>query len=100
VFAQTVHVLHQVNIHLGDHYCPYAEIGIFVLMYLVCSQCRMSIDLPVWPTYELLRVLHFNLYMPLEFILFGGIAYALHILSNKHEYGSADRTTKLLKPCN
>jgi len=46
----------------------YAEIGLFVLMYLGCSRCRIPIDLPVWPTYELLRVLHFNLYMPLEVI--------------------------------
>jgi hypothetical protein len=51
----------------------YAEIGSFRLMYLVCSLCRILIDLPVWPTYELLQVLHFNLYMPLEFILFSCI---------------------------
>ena len=44
------------------------EIGLFVLMYLVYSRCRIAIDLPVWPTYELLQVLHFNLYVPLEFI--------------------------------
>jgi len=42
----------------------------------------MLIDLPVWPTYELLQVLHFNLYMPLEFILFSGTAHAWHILNN------------------
>jgi hypothetical protein len=41
--------------------------------YLVISQCRIPIDLTVWPTYELLHVLHFNLCMPLEFILFIGI---------------------------
>jgi len=29
VFAQTVHVLHQGNAHLGDYYCPYAETGLF-----------------------------------------------------------------------
>jgi hypothetical protein len=46
----------------------YAEIGLFVFMYLVCSRCRIPIDPPVWPTYELLQVLHFNLYMPLEAI--------------------------------
>ena len=79
---------------------PCAEIGLFVLMYLVCSQCRMPIELAVWPTYELLQVLHFNLYMSLEFILFSGIAHALHILNNKHEYENADQTIKLLKPCN
>jgi hypothetical protein len=60
----------------------------------------MSIEAPVWPTYELLHVLHFNLYMPLEFILFSGIAHALHILNNKHEYGNADQTIKLIKLCN
>ena len=26
-------------------------------------------------------------------------AYALHILNNKHDYGTADETLKLLKPC-
>jgi hypothetical protein len=36
-------------------------------MYLVCSQCHIHIDLPVWPTYELLHVLHFSLDMQLEF---------------------------------
>ena len=51
----------------------YAEIGVFVLMYLVYSRCRIPIDLPVWPTYELLHVVHFNLYEQLEFILFSGI---------------------------
>jgi hypothetical protein len=38
-------------------------------MYLVCSLCLISNDLPVCPTYELLQVLHFNLYIPLEFVL-------------------------------
>jgi len=27
-------------------------------------------------------------------------AYALHILNNKHEYGNAEQTIELLKPCN
>ena len=27
-------------------------------------------------------------------------AYAMHILNNKHEYGTANETLKLLKPCN
>jgi hypothetical protein len=27
-------------------------------------------------------------------------AYALHILNNRHEYGTADETLELLKPCN
>jgi hypothetical protein len=51
----------------------YAEIRLFVLMYLVCSRCRIPIELPVWPTCDLMHVLHFNLYMPLQFILFSGI---------------------------
>jgi hypothetical protein len=51
----------------------YAEIGLFVLSYLVCSRCRVSIYLPVWPTYELLYVLHCHFYMPLHFILLSGI---------------------------
>ena len=41
-------------------------------MYLVCSRCRVPVDLPVWPTHELLQGLHFNLYIPLEFTLFSG----------------------------
>ena len=51
----------------------YAESGLFVFMYLVCSRCRIPIHLPVWPKYESLHVLHFNTQMPLEFILFSGI---------------------------
>jgi hypothetical protein len=27
-------------------------------------------------------------------------AYALHVLNNRHEYGKAEQTTELLKPCN
>jgi hypothetical protein len=34
---------------------------------------RISIDLPVWPTYDLLHVLPCNLNIPLEFILFSGV---------------------------
>jgi hypothetical protein len=26
-------------------------------------------------------------------------AYAMHILNNKHEYGTANETLKLIKPC-
>jgi len=44
----------------------YAEIRLFVLMYLVCSRC-IPTDFPVWPTYESLHVLYFSLYMRLEF---------------------------------
>jgi len=32
----------------------YAEIWLFVLIYFVCSLCRTPVDLPTWPTYELL----------------------------------------------
>ena len=32
----------------------YAEIGLLVLMYRVCSLCLVDIDLPDCPTYELL----------------------------------------------
>jgi len=39
-------------------------------MYRVCSLCLIPIDLSVCPTYELLQVLHFSLYIPLEFISF------------------------------
>ena len=47
--------------------------GLFVLKYLVCSRRRISVDFLVWPKYDLLHVLHFNLCMPLDFILFSGI---------------------------
>jgi hypothetical protein len=52
-------------------------------MYLVCSLCRNATELPVWPTYELLQVLHFSLHILLEFILFCGILSlsSLHIVS-------------------
>jgi hypothetical protein len=52
----------------------YAEIGLFVFMYLVCSRCHIPIELPVWPACDLINVLHFNVYIPLEFILFSGIS--------------------------
>ena len=51
----------------------YAESGLFVFTYLVCSRCRILIYLPVWPTYELLHILHFNIVMPLGCISFSGI---------------------------
>ena len=47
-----------------------AETWLFVFMYLVCSLRFIPNDLPVCPTYELLQVLHFNLYTPKEFVLF------------------------------
>ena len=52
----------------------YGENGLLVLMCLMFSRCHILIYYPVWPTYELLHVLHFDLYMPLEFILFCGIS--------------------------
>jgi len=39
-------------------------------MYLICSLCLMPMDLPDCPTYALLRVLHFSLYIPLGLVLF------------------------------
>jgi len=47
----------------------YAEIGLLVLMFRVCSICLVVIDLPNCPTYEILRVLHLSLYIPLECVL-------------------------------
>jgi hypothetical protein len=48
----------------------YAETGMFVLIYHICSWYLTAIDLPVWPMYDLLHVLHFNLYIPLKSVLF------------------------------
>jgi hypothetical protein len=53
--------------------CNAYEIGLLVLIYLICSLCLISINLPLWPTYALLHILHCNLYIPLEFILFCGV---------------------------
>jgi hypothetical protein len=50
----------------------YAETGLLVFIYRICSRCLISIDLTVWPTYDLLHVLHCNLYIPLEFVSFCG----------------------------
>ena len=47
----------------------YAEIGLLVLMYCVCSLCLFATERPDHPTYELLQVLHLSLYIPLEFVL-------------------------------
>jgi len=51
----------------------YAEIGLFVVIYLVCSSCHISINLPFWPKYDLLHVLRCNLYIHLKVTLFGGV---------------------------
>ena len=50
----------------------YADIVLFVYIYRICSRCLILVVLPVWPTYDLLHVLHCNLYIQLEFILFCG----------------------------
>jgi hypothetical protein len=50
----------------------YAETSLFVLIYHICLWYLIAIDLPVWPTYDLLHVLHCNLYIPLEAVLFCG----------------------------
>ena len=59
----------------------YAEIGFFVLIYLVYLWSLISIAFSVWPTCDLLHVLHCNFYIPLEFILLCGV------LSHKVVYG-------------
>ena len=46
----------------------YAQIGLLVLMYCVCSLYFVAVDLPDCPAYELLQVLHLSLYIPLEFV--------------------------------
>ena len=48
----------------------YSETVLFVFIYSIYSSCLIAIDLPVWPTYDMLHVLHCNLYIPLEFVLF------------------------------
>ena len=47
----------------------YAEIGLLVLIYRVCSLCLVAFDAPDCPTYELLQVLRLSLYIPREFVL-------------------------------
>jgi len=67
----------------------YAETA-FILIYCICSRCLLSIDLPVWPTYDLLHVLYCNLYISLEFFCFvlfcGDVSHSwlymvLHVLN-------------------
>jgi len=43
----------------------YAEVGLFDLIYLMCSLNLMPVALPDCPTYTLLHVLHFSSYKPL-----------------------------------
>ena len=63
----------------------YAETGLFVFMYHIYSRCLIFVDLLVWQTYDLLHILHCNLYIPLQFILFCGdlwhswLCMALHV---------------------
>ena len=38
-------------------------------MYRMCSLYLVAVDLPDYPTYELLHVLHLSLYILLEFVL-------------------------------
>jgi len=65
----------------------YAKIGLLFFIHLICSRRLISISLPFWPTYDLLHVLHCNICMPLEFILFSGILshnwlyIVLHVLN-------------------
>ena len=46
----------------------YADYGLFVFMYLMCSLYLMLIPLPVCPIYFLLHVLHDRLYIPLGYV--------------------------------
>jgi hypothetical protein len=48
----------------------YVEVGLFVVIYLICSRYLLSIYLPVWPTCNLLHIFYCNLYIPLQFTLF------------------------------
>ena len=50
----------------------YGEIGLFVLMFLVYSRCPIPLETPVWPTYNIVQVMYFSLYILLGFILFCG----------------------------
>jgi hypothetical protein len=80
VFIPLLHVLSNSTVLFAFPYScllfkiwnKYAEIWLFVLMYLMCSQCHTPVDLPAWPTYELLQVLHFSRHTQLEFILLCG----------------------------
>jgi hypothetical protein len=47
----------------------YAEVGLLVLIYSMCSLCLIVIDLPDCPIYALLQVLHLSWNIPLGFVL-------------------------------
>ena len=51
---------------LFSHICAaYADVEFLVLMHLICSLYHIFIALPECPTYALLHILHFSLYIPL-----------------------------------
>jgi len=62
VFIPSLHVLSNSMVLSAFHFSclllkirnAYVEMFLFVLVYLLCSRCRTSVELPVWPTYELL----------------------------------------------
>jgi hypothetical protein len=51
----------------------------------------------VWKVYVFFSVLSV---VCVCFISMPILAYALHILNNRHEYGTAEETLELLEPCN
>ena len=76
IFLITACCVLDYHIHVYYQECVMCtpRIGLFfVLIYLICSWCIISIDLPVWPAYDMLHVLHCNWYIPLEYILFCGV---------------------------
>jgi len=48
-----------------------AETGLFVLIYLIYSMYIIAIDLPIWPTYDMMHVLHCNMYTGLFEMIVG-----------------------------
>ena len=68
---------------LGPYSClfsrmcaAYADVELLDLIYLICSLNLVSIALPDCPTYTLLHVLHFNLYIPLGSLCFGLLLFS------------------------
>ena len=59
----------------------YAEVGLLVLIWRMCSLCLMVIDIPDCPMYALLQVLHFSWYIPLGFVLVGLSVSCWYIVS-------------------
>ena len=82
----------------------YTDIGLFIFIYRKCSRCFISIELPVWPKYDLLHVtsyvgqtgrsIEIRLRERIRYIKTNNpvSAYALHILDHRHEYGSPEHT--------